>query len=215
MGARIELYSAVEWKLYRPWASQVMLVVKNLPAKAGDVRDKGLIPGSGRFPGEGNGNPFQYSCLENSMDCGAWQATVHRVANSQTRLKQTSTYACTAAAATKSLQSCPTLFDPIDGSPLGSPVPGILQARTLEWVAISFSNARKWKVKVKSLSRAWLLATPWAAAYLASPTLGFSRQEYWSGMPLPSPYACTYGCIWFLVLFRSTRSFYFSVYSFC
>ena len=66
-----------------------------------------------------------------------------------------------AAAAAKLLQSCPTLFDPIDGSPPGSPVPGILQARTLEWVAISFSNAGKWKVKVKTLSRVWLLATPW------------------------------------------------------
>ena len=62
-------------------------------------------------------------------------------------------------AAAKSLQSCLTLCDPIDGSPPGSPVPGILQARTLEWVAISFSNAWKWKVEVKSLSRVWLLAT--------------------------------------------------------
>ena len=87
-----------------------------------------------------------------------------------------------AAAAAKSLQSCPTLCDPIDGSPLGSPIPGILQARTLEWVAISFSNAWKWKVKVKSLSRTWLLATPWTAAYQA-PRPGLSRQEYWSGMP--------------------------------
>ena len=67
------------------------------------------------------------------------------------------------------------------------PVPGILQARTLEWVAISFSNALKWKVKVKSLSRVWLLATPWTAAYQAPPSMGFSRQEYWSGVPLPSP----------------------------
>ena len=87
----------------------------------------------------------------------------------------------------KSLQSCPTLCDPIDGSPPGSPVPGILQARTLEWVAISFSNARKWKVKVKSLSCVRLLATPWIAAYQASPSLGFSKQKYWSGVPLPSP----------------------------
>ena len=84
------------------------------------------------------------------------------------------------AAAAKSLQSCPTLCDPIDGRPQGSPVPGILQARTLEWVAISFSNAWKWKVKVKvkSLSRVWLLATPWTAAYKAPPSMGFSRQEY-------------------------------------
>ena len=137
-------------------------------------------------------------------------------------------------AAAKSLQSCLTLCDPIDGSPPGSspslgfsrqehwsglpfpspmhesekwkwhrsvvsdsvqphrrqptrvPVPGILQARTLEWVAISFSNAWKWKVKVTSLSRVWLLATPWTAAYHAPPSMGFSRQEYWSGVPLPS-----------------------------
>ena len=90
-------------------------------------------------------------------------------------------------------QSCPTLCDPIDGSPPGSPVPGILQARTLEWVAISFSNAWKWKVKVKSLSRVRLLATPWTAAYQAPPSMGFSRQEYWSGVPLPSPvYASTW-----------------------
>ena len=92
-----------------------------------------------------------------------------------------------AAAAAKSLQSCPTLCDPIDGSPPGSPVPGILQARTLEWVAISFSNAWKWKNTVKSLSRVRLLATPWTAAHQAPPSMGFSRQEYWSGVPSPSP----------------------------
>ena len=74
-----------------------------------------------------------------------------------------------------------------DGSPPGSPVPGTLQARTLEGVAISFSNTWKWKVKVKSLSRVWLLATSWTAAYQAPPSMGFSRQEYWSGVPLPSP----------------------------
>ena len=92
-----------------------------------------------------------------------------------------------AAAAAKSLQLCPTLCNPIDGSPPGAPVPGILQARTLEWVAISFSNAWKWKVKVKSLSHIWLFTTPWTAAYQAPPSMGFSRQEYWSGVPLPSP----------------------------
>ena len=91
-----------------------------------------------------------------------------------------------AAAAAKSLQSCPTLCDPIDGSPPGSSVPGILQARTLKGVAISFSNAWKWKVKVKSCRRARLLATPWTAAHQAPPSKGFSRQEYWSGVPLPS-----------------------------
>ena len=91
-------------------------------------------------------------------------------------------------AAAKSLQSCPTLCDPIDCSPPGSHIPGILQARTLEWVAISFSNAWKWKVKVKSLSCVQLFATPWSAAYQAPLSMGFSRQEYWSGVPLYSAY---------------------------
>ena len=105
-------------------------MVKNLPAYAGDP---GLIPGLGRSPGEGNGTQLhQHSCLENPMDKGAWQATVHGILKRHT---------AAAAAAAKSLQSCPTLCDPIDASPPGSPVPGILQARTVEWVAISFSNA--------------------------------------------------------------------------
>ena len=93
----------------------------------------------------------------------------------------------TAAAAAKSLQLCLTLCDPRDSTPPCSPVLGILQARILEWVAISFSNAWKWKVKVKSLSHVWLLATPWTAAHQASRSVGFSRQEYWSGLTLPSP----------------------------
>ena len=102
----------------------------------------------------------------------------------------------TTAAAAKSLQSCPTLYDPIDGSPPGSAIPGILQARTLEWVAISFSNAWKWKVKVKSLSHVRLSTTPWTAAHQASPSMGFSRQEYWSGLPLPSPKVTLDTSIW-------------------
>ena len=81
------------------------------------------------------------------------------------------------AATAKSIQLCLTLCDPIDGSLPGFPVPGVLQARTLEWVAISFSNARKWKVKVKSLSRVRLLTTPWTAAYQDPPSMGFSRQD--------------------------------------
>ena len=101
-----------------------------------------------------------------------------------------------AAAAAKWLQSCLTLCDPRDSSSPGSPVPGVLQARTLEWLAISFSNAWKWRVKMKSLrlstwklhSRVRLLVTPWTAVYQAPPSMGFSRQEYWSGVPLPSPY---------------------------
>ena len=91
------------------------------------------------------------------------------------------------AAAAKSLQLCPTLCDPKDGSLQGYPIPGILQARTLEWVGISFSNSWKWKVKVKTLSRVLLLATPWTTAYQVPPSMEFSRQEYWSGVPLPSP----------------------------
>ena len=80
-----------------------------------------------------------------------------------------------------------TLCNPIDCSPSGSPIPGILQARTLEWVVISISNAWKWKVKVKSLSRVQLFSTPWTAAHQTPLSMGFSRQEYWSGVPLPSP----------------------------
>ena len=115
---------------------------------------------------------------------------------------QESLHLATAAAA-KSLQSCPTLCDPIDGSPPGSPVPGTLQARTLEWVAISSSNAWKWKVKVKSLSRVWLFATPWTAAYQAPLSMGFSRQEYWSGMPSPSlSYAVKYAYFYHDVLHK-------------
>ena len=91
-----------------------------------------------------------------------------------------------ASAAAKSLQSCLTLCDPIDGSPPGSPIPGILQARKLQWVAIYFSSAWKWKVKGKSLSRVRLLATPWTAAYQAPRPMGFSRWESWSGLPFPS-----------------------------
>ena len=100
--------------------------------------------------------------------------------------KECSNY-CTVTA--KSLQSCLTLSDPIDDSPPGFPIPArdVLQARTLEWVAISFSNAWKWNVKVKSLSHVWLLATPWTAAHQAPPSIGFSSQQYWSGVPLPSP----------------------------
>ena len=104
---------------------------------------------------------------------------------------KTSPGECSAAAAAKSHQSCLTLCDPRDGSPLGSLVPGILQAGVLEWVTSSFSNAWKWKVKVKSLSCAQLVATSWTVAYQAPPSMGFSRQEYWNGVPLPSPGECS------------------------
>ena len=113
----------------------------------------------------------------------------------------------------KSLQWCPTLCDPTDGSPPGSPVPGILQARTLEWLAISFYNAWKWKVKVKSLrlctwklySSVRLLATPWTAVYQAPPSMGFSRQEYWSRVPLPSPWIMTIPCKFLLIPFKHRK----------
>ena len=104
------------------------------------------------------------------------------------RILSVTLLACAAATAAKSLQLCPTLCDPVDGSPPGPAVPGILQARTLEWLAISFSNAWKWKVKVKSLSRVRLLVTPWTAAYQAPLSMGFSRQQCWSGVSLPSPH---------------------------
>ena len=105
----------------------------------------------------------------------------------------------------KPLQSCPTLCDPRDDSPPGSPVPGTLQARTLEWVAISFSNAWKGKEKVKSLSCVQLFATPWTAAHQATPSIGFSRQEYWTGVPLPSPklvYIFSNHQLWLLPVFK-------------
>ena len=178
-----------------PW----WLSSKESTCNAGDA---GLILGLGGFPGGRNGNWLQYSCLENPMDRGAWWATGHgghKIIRYDSETKQqpsqeerigtqTHTRTCAAAAAAaKLLQSCPTLRDPIDGSPPGPAVPGILQARTPEWVAISSSNAWKWKVKVKSLSRVRPSATPWTAAYQAPPSMGFSRQEYWSGVPLPSP----------------------------
>ena len=104
----------------------------------------------------------------------------------------------------KSLQSCPTLCDPIDSSPPGSPVPGILQARTLEWAAIAFSNAWEWKVKAKSLSHVRLFATLWTAAHQAPLSMGFSKQEYWSGVPLP------FLKVW--VFPNETSQFYFSLH---
>ena len=113
-----------------------------------------------------------------------------------------------AATAAKSLQSCPTLCDPIDGSPSGSTFPVILQARTLERVATCFSSAWKWKVKVKSPSRVWLLATPWTITHQAPPSTGLSRQDHWSGMPLG--FSC-FSSLMEVVPGRSSRSFPFSL----
>ena len=98
--------------------------------------------------------------------------------------------------AVKSLQSCPTLCDPIDGSPPGSPVPGIPQAVTLEWVSISFSNVWKWKVKGKSLSCVRPSATPRTSAFQAPPSMGFSRQEYWSGVLVVKCHNFQKGILW-------------------
>ena len=114
-------------------------------------------------------------------------------------------FGASAAAAPKSLQSCLTLWDPIDSSPPGSPIPGILQARVLGWVAISFSSSWKWNVKVKSHSRVRLLETPWTAAHQAPLLKGFSRQENWSRLPLPS--LCT-ACIMLLLLKRALQQLF-------
>ena len=120
-----------------------------------------------------------------------------------------------AAAAAKSLQSCLTLCDPTDGSPPSSPIPGILQARTLEWVAISFSSAWKWKVKVKLFSRVWLLETPWTAAYQAPLPMGFSRQDHWSELPLPSLEISLRDWLFLLDIFLlSLECFHFMYYRF-
>ena len=106
--------------------------------------------------------------------CDSWG---HKESDTTERLNWTE--GATAASA-KLLQSCLTLWDTIDGSPPGSPDSGILQARTLEWVAISFSNAWKGKVKVKSLSCVQLFTIPWTVTYQGPLSMGFSRQEYWS-----------------------------------
>ena len=148
-------------------------------------------------------NPLRYSChhhftkWENkiqrsqlsksvSIESGRSKIQTQILLSPEVSVWGIDTYPAAAAAAAKSLQSRPTLCDPRDGSPLGSPVPGILQARTLEWVVISFSNAWKWKVKVKSLSHVRLFAIPWTVAHQAPLSMGFSRQEFWSGVPLPS-----------------------------
>ena len=143
-----------------------------------------------RKDGEGNGNPLQYSCLGNpwTEEPGDYSpGGCKRVRHDFSDWTTTTTRRKGKYAAAKSRQSCPTLCDPIDGSPPGSPVPGILQARTLEWVATSFCNAWKWKVKVNLLSPVRLLVTSWTAAYQAPPSMGFSRQEYWSRVTLLSP----------------------------
>ena len=167
-------------------SSQEALVVKNLPANAG-CKKCCFNPWVWKVPWKKAWQPAPVFWPGEFHGQRSLQATVH------------------AAAAAKSLQSCPTLCDPRDGSPPGSPVPGTLQARTPEWVAISFSNTWKWKVKGKSLSRVRLLATPWTTAYQAPLSMGFSRQEYWSGVPLPKSHTPLKGLstqAWEMVTFR-------------
>ena len=130
-----------------------------------------------------HGNPLQYSCLENPVKLATLGFLFF--SNLSEHLFLFMSHLNHHATAAKSLQSCLTLCDPIDSSPPGSPIPGILQARTLEWVSVSFSNAWKWKVKVESLSRVRFFATSLTVAYQAPPSMGLSRQEYWSGLPLP------------------------------
>ena len=180
-------YELLPYLLYSEWVSESRSVVSdsfrhhvlyspwNFPGQNAGVGSLSLLQGI--FPTQGL-NPGLLNC--------SW--ILYQLSHKGSPLLSS------AAAAAKSLQSCLTLWDPIDGSPSGSPISGILQARTLEWVAISFSSAWKWKVKVKSLSRFWLLATPWTAAYQAPLSVGFFRQEYWSGVPSPSPllYSTTY-----------------------
>ena len=157
----------VEHRPWSKWAPAVVAFELSCPSACGIFLDSGMEPSSPALA-------FRFFTTESPrQSLPLWFLTSVCVM-------------IAAAAAAKSLQSCPTLCDPIDGSPPGSAVPRILQARTLEWVAISLSNAWKWKVKVKLLSCVRLSATPWTAAYQAPPSMGFSRQEYWSGVPLPS-----------------------------
>ena len=168
-----------------------------------NVGDLDSIPGLGKSPGGGNDNPLHYSCLKDphgqrslagyspqgrkESDTTDWLSTAElphfchsepNVCISFIFIVLMPVIAATAAAAAKSLQSCLTLWDPIDGSPPGSSLHGILQARTLEWVAMFFSTAGKWKVKMKPLSCVQLFAIVWTAAYQAPLLMGFSRQEY-------------------------------------
>ena len=136
--------------------------------------------------GEGNGTPLQYSCLENPTDGGAWWAAVHGVSKSRTWLSDF-TFTFHFHALEKEMASHSSVLAwriPGTGEPGGLPSMGLHRVRHY-WSDLA--AAWKWKVKVKSLSWVWLFATPWTAAYQAPPPMGFSRQDYWSGVPLPSP----------------------------
>ena len=152
---------------------QVAQLVKNPPANAGVTGDMGLIPGSGRYPGEGDGNQLHYFCLENSLDRGAYWATVHGVTKSQTRL---STHA----------------LGPMEG---GKTQVSLIPSETNTWAGWLFlhstsaptTNPMLLLLLLSCFSCVWLCATPQMAAHQAPPILEFSRQEYWNGLPFPSP----------------------------
>ena len=182
------------WEAHMPWGSSRCVSLPPEPSlilqsTCSWMQVRWLCPGHDCSNSEESGIWEWRKCMGTSVLCtlmfykvsGCWQSSVIKWKYMPV------VHILAAAAAAKSLQSCLTLCDPIDSSPPGSPIPGTLQARTLEWVAISFSSAWKWKVEVKSLSHVWLFTTSWTAAYQAPPSMGFSRQEYWSGLPLPSP----------------------------
>ena len=171
------------------WASQMALVVKSLAASAGDKRDMGSIPGSGRSSGEGNGNPLQYSCLENPRDRKAWWASVHGIANSWTRVKcsiHIQFTCCDLAAAMKwnseskfcSLTLYPNVALYFILSFYSYSVSGYHKNTLSKW---AYFKIMKWSRSVR------LFVTPWTVAYQAPQSMEFSRQEYWSGLPFPSP----------------------------
>ena len=184
------------WVLYH-WGFPDGSVGKGSAYNAGDIRDRGSIPRLGRSPGEGK-SQIWLSDKDNFSPVPPGSPTVAGTTEllkiQYCKIENVFFICFLCIICLKSilllLLSCFShvqLCDHIDGSPPGFPVPGILQARTLEWVVISFFNAWKWKMKVKLLNRVQLLATPWTAAYQAPSSIGFSRQEYWSGLPLPSP----------------------------
>ena len=164
-------------------ASQVMLVVKNLPANARGVRDTGLIPGSGRSPGGGHGNPLQYSCLENSLDRGAWWATVRRIAQSWMWLKWLSMHTGLCCCCRQVTPIVSDSVRPHRRQPTRLPSLGF--SRQEYWSGLPFPSPEH--ESEKSFSCVRLFLTPWTAAHQAPPPMGFSRQEHWSGMPLPPP----------------------------
>ena len=159
-----------------PWPSQVVPVVKNPPANAGDIRDKGLIPGLGRFPGGGHGNPLQYSCLENPIVRGAWCVTVRSVAQSRTRLKWLSTHTLII------YQACVSSHYRRFSSPFYS-------WRTTcsgERYSLRPWNWALCACMLSLFSHVWLFVTLWTVTLQAPLSVRFSRQEYWSGLPCPS-----------------------------